>query len=666
MNQICCLNPECDNPTVPEHTKLCPNCGISLVTLRNRYRPIQALGGGGFAKTYLAVDIDKLNEKCVIKQFAPQTQGTAGLQKSTALFLQEAQQLQQLGEHPHIPALLAYFQDNYRLYLVQQFIDGDDLLAELQQQGIFNEPKIRALLQELLLVLKVVHSQNIIHRDIKPKNIMRRRSDGKLMLIDFGASKQQQGTVQTGTSIGTFGYSSLEQMQEAKVYPSSDLYSLGATCFHFLTGVHPWQLWQEDGYRWVKEWRNHLQQAISPELCQILDKLLQKDAQQRYQSAEEVLLDLNPDNIQPAVAYQHLELPPQPQPQAQQIPPVTLKNNSSRRGFLQTAGLVGGGFVIAVVGQNIFRKNPDGNVNIVDSFTPEPTKSPTPTPTPENPTPTFANNLKTFNFEVVTTDAAGKITNRQNQTAKYFEEDLGNGISVEMVQIPGGNFLMGSPENEAGRSSDESPQHQVSVPSFFIGKYELTQEQYQAVMGENLSKFKGNKLPVERVNWHDAVKFCERLSQKTGHNYRLPTEAEWEYACRAGTTTPFYFGEGITPELVNYTGNSTYASAPQGKYRQQTTEVGTFPPNAFGLYDMHGNIWEWCQDARHTNYNNAPNDGSAWKADNNFRVMRGGSWDLDLKFCRSATRNFYDRAERDFVYCHVGVRLACDLGKNIL
>ncbi|MFM8003786.1 MAG: protein kinase domain-containing protein [Dolichospermum sp.] len=261
--------------------------------MRNRYQPVKPLGGGGFAKTYLAVDIDKLDGKCVVKQLAPQTQGTAGLQKATELFLQEAQQLQQLGEHPQIPALLAYFTENSRLYLVQQFIDGENLLTELENQGIFNESKIRTLLQDLLPVLTVFHNQGIIHRDIKPENIMSSRSDGKFILIDFGASKQLQGTVKTGTSIGTFGYAPLEQMQGGKVYPASDLYNIGVTCFHLLTGVHPWQLWQEDGYKWVKEWRNHLQSPLSSELGQILDQLLQKEAQQRYQSAEKVLQDLN-------------------------------------------------------------------------------------------------------------------------------------------------------------------------------------------------------------------------------------------------------------------------------------------------------------------------------------------------------------------------------------
>jgi formylglycine-generating enzyme required for sulfatase activity len=134
-----------------------------------------------------------------------------------------------------------------------------------------------------------------------------------------------------------------------------------------------------------------------------------------------------------------------------------------------------------------------------------------------------------------------------------------------------------------------------------MGKYEVTQAQYQAIMGNNPSNFKGEKRPVEQVSWNDAVKFCEELSKKTGRAYRLPSEAEWEYAARAGTDTPFHFGETITTDLANYNGNFTYASAPKGEYRKETTDVGIFPPNSFGLYDMCGNVWEWCLDKYHNN-----------------------------------------------------------------
>jgi formylglycine-generating enzyme required for sulfatase activity len=232
-------------------------------------------------------------------------------------------------------------------------------------------------------------------------------------------------------------------------------------------------------------------------------------------------------------------------------------------------------------------------------------------------------------------------------------ENIGNGVSLEMVKIPGGRFLMGSPETEAERDNDEGPQHYVNVPEFFMGKYTVTQAQWQAVMGNNPSYFKGKNRPVERVSWNDATKFCQKLSKRTGRDYRLPSEAEWEYACRAGTKTPFYFGETINTDLANYRGtdkdneeygwSGSYGRGPKGEYREQTTDVGDFPPNSFGLYDMHGNLWEWCQDVWHDNYDGAPVDGSAWVNGGNrsLRVFRGGSWLNFARWCRSANRNSF-------------------------
>jgi formylglycine-generating enzyme required for sulfatase activity len=267
--------------------------------------------------------------------------------------------------------------------------------------------------------------------------------------------------------------------------------------------------------------------------------------------------------------------------------------------------------------------------------------------------------LKEFEFETKTVDKTGKIVNQENHQAKYFKEDLGNNITLEMVQIPGGSFMMGSLESEKGRTQDESPQHQVNVPGFSMGKFVVTQEQYQQIMGKNPSYFtqKGAKRPVEEVSWNNAVEFCQKLSQKTGREYRLPSEAEWEYACRAGTTTPFHFGETITTELANYKGTSIYASEPKGKHLQRTTDLGSFPPNAFGLYDMHGNVWEWCQDDWHNNYSNAPKDGSGWTSQSgNTKALRGGSWGNIPVYCRSAYRTYNALA---YHYFNIGFRVVC-------
>lgn len=304
---LCCLNPDCRNPLNPNETNYCQACGTKIVSLlRGHYRIVKPLGRGGFGKTYLAEDIDKLNQRCVVKQLAPKVRGTWELNKAVRLFEQEARQLQELGEeNAQIPTLYAYFEENDYFYLVQQFIDGQNLAKELERRETWNESEIEELLLSLLPVLQFIHDRGVIHRDIKPDNIMRRTLDiessskrekkEQLVLIDFGVSKQLSVSVQTtamGTIIGSAGYAPLEQLQGGEAYPSSDLFSLGATCFHLLTKVHPLHLWTEYGYSWTNNWQGQISCPLSDRLGQILDRLLQKDVSLRYLSAKEVLKDL--------------------------------------------------------------------------------------------------------------------------------------------------------------------------------------------------------------------------------------------------------------------------------------------------------------------------------------------------------------------------------------
>lgn len=265
-----------------------------------------------------------------------------------------------------------------------------------------------------------------------------------------------------------------------------------------------------------------------------------------------------------------------------------------------------------------------------------------------------------FTFTTAKLNSQGQIVYRETKQAFYRLQSLAAGVDLELVSIPADSFMMGSPNGEGGDT--EKPQHLVNVTAFYLGKYPITQQQYQAVMGENPSRFKGYDLPVERVTWLDAQRFCDRLNQQTGKNYRLPSEAEWEYACRAGTTTPFHFGETITTEIANFDGNYTCGDAPKGKYLQKTTPVGSYKfANDFGLYDLHGNVWEWCLDKWVDNYQGAPTDGSARgdinsQNNNKLRLLRGGSWLGDPMLCRSAyrLRGLADGRDRviGFRVCH--------------
>ncbi len=306
------------------------------------------------------------------------------------------------------------------------------------------------------------------------------------------------------------------------------------------------------------------------------------------------------------------------------------------------------------------KSEPDKPVEYASSTTNNSITTKSKTEVSENIEPNIQSfpSLQVFKFDVVTVtiqQRSGQITlNRSRSQAEYFKEDLGNGVILEMISIPGGSFMMGAPLGEKFSQDRERPQHRVTIKPFLMGKFQVTQAEWRAVASLpkvnrdlNLapSSFKGHNLPVENVSWHDAVEFCARLSKRTGREYRLPSEAEWEYACRAGTNTPFHFGETITRELANYN-------------QQRTAPLGQFPPNAFGLYDMHGNVWERCADTWHKNYKGASIDGSAWieRDNDNYSPLRGGSW-LNYPFnCRSAFRNINARDARfDFI----GFRVVC-------
>jgi formylglycine-generating enzyme required for sulfatase activity len=282
---------------------------------------------------------------------------------------------------------------------------------------------------------------------------------------------------------------------------------------------------------------------------------------------------------------------------------------------------------------------------------------------------------------------------------------------IPMAFIPGGSFLMGSPEHEPDGSKTEGPQHEVTLAAFWMAKTPITQAQWREVASwprvqralvSDPSRFKGGNRPVEQVSWLDAMEFCYRLSQRTGKKYTLPSEAQWEYACRAGSTTPFHFGATISTKVANYNGNYTYGQSSRGLYRGETTDVASFPANAWGLYDMHGNVWEWCLDKWRASYAEGPIDGSAWMegdslgeslarcaagrgsttpgtaarlaastptrtsasassvsasvASDAYRSLRGGSWFNDPRYCRSACRL---NNHPDFRNDNVGFRVCC-------
>jgi formylglycine-generating enzyme required for sulfatase activity len=538
--------------------KFCNYCGKKLLVLE-RYRALRVIGQGGFGRTFLAEDYAKPSKpRCVIKQFVYYDPAT--LAEAVRLFEQEAVRLEQLGQHGQIPELLAHCEQDGQQYLVQEFIDGDNLLKELQR-GAFTEAQIMALLADLLPVLQFIHGGSVIHRDIKPENIIRRRGDQKLVLVDFGAAKLATKTAlqKTGTTIGSPEYAAPEQARGKATF-ASDLYGLGVTCIHLLTDCEPNLLFSDYEDKWV--WRDFLNgKVVSASLGRILDRMLAKALNVRYQTAAEALADLNPA---PKVV---------PKPPSQ--PPVVSSPAPARVQPLQ------------------------------------------PTPVASISSPASQGNW----LEKLL--SSGKSTSQSSLTL-----DCGNGIKIELVKISAGSFMMGSDYYY----DDEQPIHRVNVPEFLMGKYQVTQAQYEAVMGKNPSHFKGKQNPVEQVSWNDAQEFCKKLSQKTGRKVKLPSEAQWEYVCRAGSTGKYCFGnnEDQLGKYAWYDDNSD----------SKTHPVGEKLANAWGLHDMHGNVWEWCEDVWHDNYYGAPTDGSAWLSggDQNRHALRGGSWKYNAFVCRSVDR----------------------------
>jgi formylglycine-generating enzyme required for sulfatase activity len=558
-----CINPLCPAPDKNDsNTNFCMFCGANIL-LKDRYRAVKLLGQGGFGKTFKAVDEDQTSKPlCVIKQFTFTNNNPETTKIALKLFYEEAQHLEALGKHDQIPELLDYFDIEGQPYLIQQFIDGQDLEQELAVTGTFNQVKVCELLESLLPVLDFLHTQSppVIHRDIKPANIIRRRSDGNFVLVDFGAAKQATQTMlaKTGTAIGSAEFAAPEQARRKPVF-ASDIYSLGVTCIYLLTQVSPFDLFDMNQDTWV--WRDYLiDNPVNENLGNILDKTIANSLPHRYRSAKDVLATLRQD------------------------------------------------------------------IERLDVITTEST------------------NLSM----ILPVEQPIMLIDRSMSIADDIIEDLGNSIEIEMVYIPAGSFLMGS-----NKITNQKPIHLVNLESFYMGKYTITQAQYSALMNKNPSRFNGDNLPVENVSWDAAMEFCQKLSQHTGKLYSLPSESQWEYACRAGTTTPFYFGMTIVPDLVNYDARQhTYGNAPQGIYRQQTTIVGNFPPNAFNLYDMHGNVWEWCLDKWYHNYEGAPTNGSA-RIGIAPHLLRGGSWRSRLSGCESGHREMSSEGDE------IGFRVVC-------
>ena len=589
-----CLNPDCSAINEPQ-MRWCQYCGTKLL-IGDRYRGLRTLSRGGFGPTILGCDEAKPSQPlCVLKQFLPV--GSNDCAKAFSLFVQEAERLDSLGQHPQIPELLAYMEQDGYHYLVQEFILGDNLQEVMQREGLFSGAQVRQLLRDLLSVLDFIHERQVIHRDIKPENIIRRNleKDSNLkqyVLVDFGAAKLAELTSgkQTSTRIGSPDYMAPEQ-SKGKTQFASDLYSLGTTCLHLLTGIPPLELQDLDG-NW--QWQQMLPHPIEPQLIEMLNQLVANAISQRYRSAKAAIAVL-------------------------EKPTSTSSNTSS---YLSPAQ------------KFLLTRSPYKPANA-------PQKPTTLIPTAPAPQLTKARHHSCL--ITIKRNALGQVYLDKQITYHLhseFTELISPDLGLRMMAIPSGHFMMGAVDSEYEHFADEKPLHQVKVNAFYMSAYPITQAQWKLIMANNPSRYSNPDHPVTGVSWQDAQDFCLALSRRTGRSYRLPSEAEWEYACRGGTSTAFGFGETLPPDLATFNGQVPYLAIAKTNSHRHTTIAGNYLPNRFGLWDMHGNVWEWCEDIWQPDYLLAPIDGTAQVkiGSEKSRVKRGGSWQDGAVYARSAAR----------------------------
>jgi formylglycine-generating enzyme required for sulfatase activity len=578
-------------------------------TIANKFLIQGFLGSGGMGKVYRAY-WSALESHVAIKILLEEFVSD---EKVFDRFKSEAKVLLSI-EHPNVVRIYDYgeaSQDNAPAYIVMQFLDGRSLREILSRDARLPLQRVMALMAGICAGVGAAHSEDIVHRDLKPENVIVIRQNVGAetpKVLDFSIAKLRNVKItQEGVQIGTPAYMSPEQWDgnPDKIDKRTDVYSLGVMLYEMLTGGLPFEgrtnIARRGQHLYEKPKSIHRSFNIPPAVERVIMRALDKERNNRQADATEFASELNSAMLEPLQARA----------------PLTVRRWTVLIGLLALLVALGGVAWLA------------GRHSSLTSST-----------------------LKSYQFQTVELKPDGTVKAQRKGQAQYFSEDLDNGVSLDMVSIPAGTFLMGSPDSEKGRYPDESPQRQVSVPSFFMSKYEITQAQWRAVASLPKSQlelkpepgeFKGDNYPVNFVSWNDAVEFCARLSKAKGKTYRLPTEAEWEYACRAGTTTPFAFGMTITQNIVNQHGETSYTKG------MDDPGVGIVPvgqkgfANGFGLFDMHGNLQEWCLDMRHQNYNNAPSDSREWivGGEAQFRILRGGGWGTAADHCRCA---FRDRA----------------------
>ncbi len=615
----------------------------------DQYVLLDLLGQGGMGAVYRAHQ-RRVKRNVALKVIRRDALITPG---AIARFQREAETAAKLA-HPNVVTLYDAHEANGTHFLVMEYLEGTDLGKQVEQQGPLPVDQACHCIRQAALGLQHAHEQGLVHRDIKPHNLMRTRT-GVVKVMDLGLARTANaaaesaasaGLTGSGVLMGTADYLAPEQAQDAKhVDIRADIYSLGCTLYHLLAGYPPFAggtlASKIAGHMFAQPRRiEELRPDVPPALGDVLRRMMAKKPEQRYPTPADVAQALapfdqgatSPATAPPSAPPSSLTAPPGPDsmtetfnaqtcsPQTladpgstQTVPPAPPAPRRRRRWAMLAAPLVaalllGGGFLLVTA----------------------------------------------FSRSAGTTSGPSAVA-LPTGTPPALSLDLGNGVTLDLVRIPAGTFRMGSPPRPTNGDPDpdddeERPQHDVAISTaFYMGKYPVTQEQYQQITGDNPSYFsaKGDgkdrigkldpqRLPVERVSWRQAQDFCTRASALAKRRVDLPTEAEWEYACRAGTRTRYWSGDELSDKNANFE-----------ETVKHTTAVDAYPPNPWGLCDMHGNVWQWCSGGKRQ-YAAQSRTDPIGPEDNRARVLRGGSWVSPRKDCRCAARLRQEASFRDW------------------
>ena len=602
-----------------------------------KYHILQVLGQGGFGITYLA-EQSMLKMRVAIKEFfirdlcARDDSSTVYTVTQSDMvgryrqkFIKEAQMIAHL-KHPGIVNVSDIFEENGTVYYVMEYIEGESLAEKVKRNGPLSEQTALRYIFKVAEALDYLHNSRVNHLDIKPANIMVRDANDDPVIIDFGVSKQydeqKDQTTTTPPGVST-GYSPLEQYMSGGVStfsPQADIYALGATLYKLLTGNTP-----PNASDILSKGLPHLPTSISADIRKAIEKAMQPRSLDRPQSISEFLgmIEQEQQNEptieedEPTIIIDSSDYDEEMIYDSNRIDGIEKGENIKQfevgvmEWIMSTFNIVL--FVLTIV-----------VAIVVHNFLP------------------LGVFLVMFIISIIiiffyekgsmreTKHNSAFIINAFHRKEKYSNVDIIDNLIANMVYIDGGTFTMGATiEQESDSWSDEKPTHQVTLSSFSIGRYEVTQEEWQVVMGFNPSQFKGEKRPVEQVSWNDCQEFISRLNAMTGKHFRLPTEAEWEFAARGGNIShgKKYAGGNNLKDVAWYDRNSG----------NQTHPVGQKQPNELGLYDMSGNVWEWCNDL-YGNYSSSSQNNPKGPSSGDHHVRRGGGWNNVARNCRVSRR----------------------------